>query len=111
MRNDAFYRGIRRLEYPHTNYQARGGLSDAELGFNSQMSRLRVSVELLFGTLKRSWGYVDRRHRLYRDHLSAHVRVAAILTNFLTCLQGGNQASDIFGLLPHSLEEYLRGSL
>jgi hypothetical protein len=103
--------GSAALNTPHTNCQARGGLSDAELSFNSQMSRLRVSVELIFGMIKRSWSYIDRRHRVYKDNLSAHVRIAALLMNFLTYSQGGNQASDIFGLLPPSLEEYLQSSL
>ena len=108
---DAGYRGIHRIERPYINYQARGGLSDEEANFNSQMSKLRVSVEMMFGMMKRSWGYLDRRHRLYKDDLPAHVRVAAIFTNFLTCLQGGNQVSDMFELAPPSLEEYLRGNL
>lgn len=108
---DAWYRGILRFERPYTNFQARSGLSATEIDFNSQILKLRVSVKLLFGSMKRLWNYLDRRHRLYRDNLPAHVRAAAILTNFLTCLQKGNQASDTFELASPSLGDYLRGNL
>ena len=108
---DAGYRSIQRIERPYISNQARDGLSDEEANFNSQMSKLHVSVEMMFGMMKMLWSYLDRRHRLYKDDLPAHVRVAAILTNFLTCLQGGNQVSDMFGLAPPSLEEYLRGNV
>ena len=75
--------------------------------FNKSMSRVRVSVEWIFGDIINSFKFMDFKKNL-KIHLSCVGKmyiVAALLRNALTCLQS-NVTSNFFDLEPPSLETY-----
>ena len=75
--------------------------------FNKEMSRVRVSVEWLFGDISNWWAFLDFKKNL-KLNLSAvgkMYKTCALLANARTCLYG-NITSDFFDLKPPSLEDY-----
>ncbi|OWY96183.1 hypothetical protein PHMEG_00033615, partial [Phytophthora megakarya] len=66
-----------------------------EKHFNELMSKNRVSIEWMFGIVKRKWAFLDwnKKHKLLLTPVARMVRVAVLLTNAATCMQGGNQIS------------------
>ena len=75
--------------------------------YNASMSRVRTSVEWLFGDVINYFKFLDFRKNL-KIQLSSVGKiyvVCALLRNALTCLYG-NQTSDFFGLEPPTLQEY-----
>ena len=77
--------------------------------FNRDMSAARVTVEWLFGIVLRDFAFLDFKAnlKLWLSPIAIYYKVAVLLTNCLTCLNGGNQVSMLFGMSPPSIEEYL----
>jgi nuclease HARBI1 len=77
--------------------------------FNTRMSKVRISVEWLFGrvtNLFRSLSFFHNQ-RLLQTPLAQQYKVAILFTNIRTCIDGGNIVSDYFRLRAPSLEDYL----
>lgn len=75
--------------------------------YNTCMSKVRTSVEWLFGEIANSFKFLDFKKNL-KIELSSVGKlyvVSAILRNALTCLYG-NQASEYFDLDPPNLNDY-----
>ena len=75
--------------------------------FNESMSRVRVTVEWLFGDVVNYFKFLDFKKNL-KIGLSSVDKlyvVAAILRNALTCMQPNN-TSKFFELDPPTIEEY-----
>ena len=75
--------------------------------YNASMSRVRTSVEWLFGDVINYFKFLDFRKNL-KIQLSCVGKiyvVCALLRNALTCLYG-NQTSNFFGLEPPTLQGY-----
>ena len=75
--------------------------------FNKSMSRVRVTVEWLFGDIVNYFRFLDFKKNL-KIGLSSVGKlyvVAAILRNALTCMQPNN-TSKFFELEPPTVEEY-----
>ena len=77
--------------------------------FNQRMNRARVTVEWAFGRVFALWKGVHYFMKLKSGQTSvAHYMLCAnLLTNFLTCLDRGNQTSMYFQCRPPTLQEYL----
>ena len=83
------------------------GLTPNEKEFNKSMSRVRVSVEWLFGEIINYYKFLDFKKNL-KIGLSAVGKMyltCALLQNAHTCLYGNN-TSKYFGIPPPSLEDY-----
>jgi nuclease HARBI1 len=77
--------------------------------YNLAMSSARISVEWSFGAILRHWAslrYVPEQQLLSQRKIGQIYFVAAILTNFLSCLTP-NQTSQYFNCAPPSLASYL----
>ena len=75
--------------------------------YNTCMSKVRTSVEWLFGEIANSFKFLDFKKNL-KIELSSVGKlyvVYAILRNVLTCFYG-NQASEHFDLDPPNLNDY-----
>ena len=75
--------------------------------YNTCMSKVRTSVEWLFGEIANSFKFLGFKKNL-KIELSSVGKlyvVSAILRNALTCLYG-NQASEYFDLDPPNLNDY-----
>ena len=96
--------------YPSTDLLRRpfrGDISADEGTFNEDMSKFRQAVEWIFGKLEQLWPFVGDKTRktvLLRQTGKEDV-VAALLTNFHTCLCGG-VTTDYLGIAPPTLQEY-----
>jgi len=79
-----------------------------EKKFNRRMSKVRVSVEWMFGKVTNLWATVDFRKnlKLYKQPVGAIYLIAALLTNCHSCLYG-NQAARYFDVPTPDLEDYL----
>lgn len=84
-------------------------LSSNQQGFNKAMSSLRISVEHAIGAVFRNHTATAfaASMSLGQQPVAAFYRVAALLSNCLTCIRGGNQTSQRYSISPPSLEEYL----
>ncbi|XP_045166893.2 uncharacterized protein LOC123530214 isoform X2 [Mercenaria mercenaria] len=97
--------------HPHLIGPFRGHrLSNEEQVFNTKMSSVRVSVELLFNKIVRNFAFVDfcKNQKLCLQPVGKYYVVAAMLSNCHTCLYG-NQVAEMFELQPPNLREYLHG--
>ena len=78
------------------------------LAFNKSMSKVRVSVEFLFGDIINNFKFMDFKKDL-KVGLSAVGKmsiVSGILQNCLTCMYG-NLTSTYFEVDPPTIQEYL----
>ena len=71
------------------------------------MSRVRVSVEWMFGNITNYFSFVDfkKQMKLHLSPIGKIYFVAALLQNAHTCLYG-NLVSDFFDLQPPSVYGY-----
>ena len=78
--------------------------------FNKCMSAVRVSVEWGFGIGINLWRKIDLTggQKLWSQAVGQQYAVAVLLTNIHTCVKGGNQISDYFGMSPPTITEYLK---
>ena len=84
----------------------RNPVRQLEKDFNSMMSKVRVSVEWLFGNISSWFAFLDFKKNL-KLNLSAVGKmylVCALLTNARTCVYG-NMTSHFFDCEPPSLED------
>ena len=83
-------------------------VTNAELMFNTQMSKLRGSVEWGFGKICQNFAYLDFKKNLkvLLQPVGKYYLVASILINCHTCLYG-SQTGTYFNVRPPSLESYL----
>ena len=82
-------------------------LTANQKAWNESMSRVRVSVEWLFGDIKNYFKFIDFKKNL-KVQLSAIgklFKVCSIMQNARTCLYG-SITSNTFGIDPPSLGEY-----
>jgi hypothetical protein len=77
--------------------------------FNVSMSRLRITVEWGYSRVTRLWKHLNyaENQKVFKSPIGAQYMVAVVLTNVLTCVDGGNEISDYFQCAPPTLEEYL----
>ena len=75
--------------------------------FNESMSKVRSSVEWIFGDIINYFKFLDFKKDLKLDlsPIGKMYIVYALLRNALTCLYG-NTTSEFFQLDPPSLEDY-----
>ena len=75
--------------------------------FNESMSKVRSSVEWIFGDIINYFKFLDFKKDLKLDlsPIGKMYIVCALLRNSLTCLYG-NTTSEFFQLDPPSLEDY-----
>lgn len=86
----------------------RGNLTADEELFNSQMSKVRQSVEWSFGKIATLFAFMDfkKNMKLYLQPVGKCYLVAALLTNCHSCLYG-SEVSSYFSVAPPALEAYL----
>ena len=86
---------------------ANGQLTPAMQLYNYKTSKVRTSVEWVFGDVVRSFKFLDFKNNL-KIGLSAVGKmyvVCALIRNALTCMYG-NQTSTFFGIEPPTVQEY-----
>ena len=84
-------------------------LTIQEKNFNTAMSKVRVSVEWVFGEVVNYFKFNDYKKNL-KIGLSAvgkMYRTSALLTNAHTCLYGNN-VEDYFNVTPPLIEDYFQ---
>ena len=84
-----------------------GPLTPEMRAFNTAMSRVRISVEWLFGDITNYFKFIDYKKNLKigMSAVGKQYIVCALMRNALTCLYQNN-TSDFFGVEPPSLETY-----
>jgi hypothetical protein len=77
--------------------------------FNKTMSASRVTVEWSYGRILALWRSLNFKdnQKIFKSPIGAYYLVATILTNCLTCIEGGNAVTEYSGGRAPSLEEYL----
>jgi len=89
-------------------------LTPNQTACNYSLSRTRIANEWIYGRMENLWKILSREGELKigRGNVGEIVTVAALLTNALTCCDGGNQTSEYFGLthLVPTLEQYFEGA-
>jgi nuclease HARBI1 len=80
-----------------------------ERQYNTIWSRVRVTVEWAFKDVSTNFPALDfaRQQKIGLSPVPSMYRVAVLLTNCRTCLNGKNQTSIYFGLKPPTLQEYI----
>jgi hypothetical protein len=82
--------------------------NDALLMFHKAMKTNRASIEHWFAQTENNFEYLSTdRKMLTRTGCAEMFVCVALLTNFLTCREGGNQVSGKFQLRPPSWQAYL----
>lgn len=73
------------------------------------MNRVRTSVEWGFRVVTQAWQCLNclELEKVGLSPLEIRFRVAVLLTNIKTCVEGTNQIAAFFGCPPPSLERYL----
>jgi hypothetical protein len=86
----------------------RGHLTEHEQAFNIAMSSVRQSVEWGFGRVTTYFAFVDFKKNLKLDlqPIAVYYKIAALLTNCLTCINS-SITNSYFGTNPPSLEQYI----
>jgi hypothetical protein len=87
-------------------------LTDAQKEINSKMSKIRVSVEWSYAQVVNYWYALDVKSnlRVGTQPVGQIYRLADLLSNCITCIRGGNTASDYFNVKPPDIREYLHSS-
>ncbi|CAN0042490.1 unnamed protein product [Sphacelaria rigidula] len=90
-----------------------GELSEEMKAFKKSMSRCRVTVEWCFKEATNKCAFIDRtrQRKSLLIPVGTHYRVCVcvMLSNLHSCLNGGNEISQFFGVSPPALDEYLHG--
>ena len=84
-------------------------LSPLRRAFNERMATVRVSVEWGFARVKQLFAFLSfvPSLRVYNSPVGKVYRVAVLLSNMITCLEGKSEASEYFHCSPPSLDEYM----
>ena len=82
-----------------------GPLTAGMLEFNKQMSACRVTVEWVFKEMTSKWAFVSMKNqqRYLLSPVGVQYKVATLLSNIHSCLNGGNEISQFFACPPTSL--------
>ena len=77
--------------------------------FNVTMSRVRITVEWGYSRVAALWKHINfkENQKVFKSPIGAQYMVAVLLTNAVTCIDGGNEISDYFGSTPPTLEHFL----
>ena len=88
-----------------------GNFTQQQRDFNEAMSKVRVSVEWLFGDIIRQFKFTDfkKNQKMGLSPIAKQCRVSVFCTNDITCLYRNN-TSNYFDLEPPTLEEYFANS-
>ncbi|ETP54962.1 hypothetical protein F442_00433 [Phytophthora nicotianae P10297] len=86
-----------------------GNLTAEQTHINACMSRIRVSVEWSYAQIVSYWKALDVKssQRIGTQPVGKMYRVGVLMTNCITCIRGGNTASDYFNCPPPDISEYL----
>ena len=86
-----------------------GPLTPEMADFNKRMSACRVTVEWGLKEITSKWAFVNMKpqQKVLLSNVGKQYRVATLLSNWHSCLNGGNEISQYFGVSPPSFEEYL----
>jgi hypothetical protein len=81
--------------------------------FNSSVSKERVAVEWGYARIVNLWAFIDfkKNLKMMGQNVEAFWHLACWLTNLHTCVVGGNQTSQYFGLKPPTLDEFIDATL
>ena len=93
------------LQSPYKN----NNQTDAQKAFNTSMSRVRVSVEWIFGDIIGHWKFLDFKKdlKLGLSAVGKQYAVAALLRNALTCFYGST-TTNYFYLETPTIEQYFQ---
>ena len=85
-------------------------LTPAQVDFNRKTSKVRVSVEHVFGVMRQQFQYLEGSTSLrpMDSPVDAIFKCAALLANIRNCFYP-NQIAQYFGLVVPCLQEYLAG--
>jgi hypothetical protein len=77
--------------------------------FNTEMSKLRISVEHSFGAVTNYWKFFTfaSQQKLWLSPVACFYAVSVLLTNIHSCINQTNQTSQFFQCKPPTLSEYL----
>ena len=105
---DPAYGMTTHLNCPYST-ETYGPLTAAMIEFNKRMSACRVTVEWVFKEMTSKWAFVamENQQKFLLSPVGVQYKVATLLSNFHSCLNGGNEISQFFDCPPPSLEEYL----
>ncbi|ETI40954.1 hypothetical protein F443_13791 [Phytophthora nicotianae P1569] len=86
-----------------------GNLTAEQTHINACMSRIRISVEWSYAQIVSYWKALDVKPnlRIGTQPVGKMYRVGVLMTNCITCIRGGNTASDYFNCPPPDISEYL----
>ena len=89
--------------YKHNN------LTDQEKAFNKAMSKVRVSVEWIFGEIADYFAFIDfkKNQKIGLQQVGTMYITCALLRNAVNCLYGST-TSIYFSLDPPNLEHYFQ---
>ena len=102
------------LAYPHRIHLQKAfqeeNITEEMRLFNTSMSRVRTSVEWVFGDVINYFKFLDfkKNMKVQLSSVGKMYIVCAILQNAFTCLYG-NLTSDYFDLQPPTIQEYFHG--
>lgn len=76
---------------------------------NERMSAVRITVEWGFMRIKQLFAFLAfvPPQRVYSSPVSKFYRVAVLLTNMITCMNGSCEVSAYFNCAPPTLDEYM----
>ena len=92
-------------------FRQRQALTPEQQAFNQSMSKVRVSVEWVFGEIVSYFKFCDFKKNLKigLSPVGKIYSVCALLRNAITCLYGSN-TSDYFAVQPPALNYYFNGN-
>ena len=104
---EQYARGVFQMGCPLTNCFGFVDGTPQMRDFNSAMSRVRISVEWLFGDISTYFKFIDFKKNLKigMSAVGKQYIVCALMRNALTCLYGNN-TSEYFQLDPPNVETY-----
>lgn len=93
----------------HLQAPFRNIMTQAERDYNKEMSKVRTSVEWLFGNIRNFFKFVDYKKelKLQLSPIGKIYIVSALLQNAHTCFYG-NVVSEYFNLEPPTIQEYFQ---
>ena len=87
-----------------------GRMDARHQAFNTAMSQSRITVEWSYGRICALWRSLNLKdnQKIFKSPIGVFYLVGTLLTNCVSCIEGGNSITDHAGFRTPSLEEYLR---
>jgi hypothetical protein len=87
-----------------------GRMDARHQAFNTSMSKSRITVEWSYGRICSLWRALNLKdnHKIFKSPIGVYYCVATLLTNCVSCIEGGNAITDHAGFRTPTLEDYLR---